>query len=215
MALCRIRDAEAELGAKSDSTQATRRSASSFCPEGAGHRARASIPGRSASARACSTACLGRSTFRRAARRSIERRPTASSLSARRRRAASSSARDQARRRRHANARHRLERAPYPQRSARETPRPRACWSSRSSRPAATGRAIRRTSTTATRCPTNPTRGDLLPSPEAAAGLRLPARLYRRPLARRDADGRRRRRRPGAEAVITRSARRTATTSTT
>ena len=36
------------------------------------------------------------------------------------------------------------------------TPKPRACSSSKSSRLAATGRAIRRTSTIATRCLTNP-----------------------------------------------------------
>ena len=41
-------------------------------------------------------------------------------------------------------------------------------------------------------------RGDLLPPPEPAAGLRHPARLHRRPLARRDDGGRGRRRDAGA-----------------
>ena len=59
------------------------------------------------------------------------------------------------------------------------------------SRPPATGRATRRTGTTATRCRRILSRGDLLPPPQAAAGLRVPARLYRRPLARRDAAWRR------------------------
>ena len=40
--------------------------------------------------------------------------------------------------------------------------------------------------------------GDLLSPPEARPGLRFPARLHRRPLARRDAGGRRPRRRAGA-----------------
>ena len=41
-------------------------------------------------------------------------------------------------------------------------------------------------------------RGDLLPPPRPGAGLRLPARLHRRPLARRGDGGRGRRRRAGA-----------------
>ena len=41
-------------------------------------------------------------------------------------------------------------------------------------------------------------RGGLLPPPQPAAGLCLPARLHRRPLARRDDDGRGRRRDAGA-----------------
>ena len=44
-------------------------------------------------------------------------------------------------------------------------------------------------------------RGDLLSPPEARPGLRLPARLHRRPFARRDDGGRRRRRRAGAEGL--------------
>ena len=76
-------------------------------------------------------------------------------------------------------------------------------------------RATRRTSTTATASRGDAARGGLLPPPQPAAGLRLPAHLHRRPLARRGDDGRGRRRDAGAARLPPLRRRSTATTSTT
>ena len=150
--------------------------------------------------RACSTACPGRSICRRQRSDRIEAASDCElaicSAPAMRRPAA---ARDRARRRRHADPRHR---APTRATSATSCPRrataesllvvevitPGGHWSSypphKHDRDALPDESY--------------ARGDLLPPPLAAAGLRLPARLHRRPLASTRRCGRRRRRGAGA-----------------
>ena len=74
-----------------------------------------------------------------------------------------------------------------------------ACWSSRSSRRGGHWSSYPPHKHDRDALPDESlARGDLLPPPRPAAGLRLPARLHRRPLARRDDGGRGRRRRAGA-----------------
>ena len=183
--------------------------------QGAGHGRRTLIPARSASAPMCSKACPGRSICRAHSAYAIEAvtdcelaictAPATGKLPPR---VIAPGDVETLTRGKGSNTRHvrniLSETASAESLLVVEVITPGGNWSSYPPAQARPRRAARRILS----------RRDLLPSPVAAAGLCLAARLYRRPLARRDAGGRRPRRGAGAARLSSRSARRMAMIST-